>query len=92
MLDVVDDTVSSSFGSDEASTPVKTLTSKHTGKLIPELLVCTKEETNLASTGTNIAGCNARSMIRSFVSHRHLRGNEKKVGSPGTSVSFPMCR
>ena len=64
MLDVVDDTITSSLGSDEASTPVQALSSEHTGELIPELLVGTKEETNLASTGTNIAGCNARSMIR----------------------------
>ncbi len=64
MLDVVDDTVTSSFGSDEASTPVEALSSEHTGELIPELLVCTKEETNLASTGTNIAGCNSNSLIR----------------------------
>lgn len=71
MLDVVDNTITSSLRSDEASTPVQALPSEHTSKLIPELLVGTEEETNLASTGTNITGCNSNSV-------NHIHHSKKK--------------
>lgn len=54
MLDVVDETVSSGLGADEASSPVLALACEHTDELVGELLVSSKHESNLAATGSDI--------------------------------------
>ena len=55
MLDIVDETVSSCFWTNEASSPGEAFASKHTSKLVPELLVGTEEVTNFTATCTNVA-------------------------------------
>ena len=84
MLNVVDNTVASSLGTDEGATPVETLSGEHTSELIPELLVGTEEITNLASTGTNITGYNDEASIKKLIPKIRLH-------VPGTSVLLPMC-
>lgn len=54
MLDIVDETETSSFGTDEGTTPVEALASEHASELISKSLVCTEEVTNLPSTSTNV--------------------------------------
>ena len=54
MLDEINKTVTGSFRSDKASTPVNTLTGKHTSKLVLQFLVGTEKVADLSSTGPNI--------------------------------------
>lgn len=55
LSDVVDQTETGSFGSDEGSTPRSTFTSEDTGKLVSDLLVGTEHVTNLSSSSSDIS-------------------------------------
>lgn len=57
MLDEVDQAVTGSLRANERSTPGETLSGEHTSELILELLVSTEEETDLASSSTDITSC-----------------------------------
>lgn len=54
VLDVVDKAVAGGLGTNEASTPVHALTSKHAYELILELFVSTEQETNLPGAGPDV--------------------------------------
>ena len=54
MLDKINKTVTGSFRSNKASTPVNTFTSKHTSKLVLQFLVSTEKVADLSSTGPDI--------------------------------------
>ena len=54
MLDKVYKTVTGSFRSDKASTPVNGFTSKYTSKLVLQFFVGAEKVANLSSTGPNI--------------------------------------
>lgn len=56
MLDEVDETVASCLRSDEAASPVQTLSGQHTDELVLQLLVGAEQETDLARTGSNVTG------------------------------------
>ena len=54
VLDKINKSVTSSFGSNKASTPVNTFTSKHTSKLVLQFLVSTEKITDFSSARPNI--------------------------------------
>ena len=54
VLDEINKTVTGSFRSNKASTPINTFTSKHTRKLVLQFLVSTEKITDLSSAGSNI--------------------------------------
>lgn len=54
VLDEVDETVTSCLRSDETSSPVQALPCEHTDELVLQLLVGSKQETNLACTSPDI--------------------------------------
>lgn len=56
MLNIVDKTEASSLRTDVASSPVVALTSENTNPFVPELLVRSEEEGDLACTRTNVTG------------------------------------
>lgn len=57
MLDIVDESITSGLRPNEASSPVHALASQHTGELVLELFVGTKEEANFPCTSANITSC-----------------------------------
>ena len=57
MLDVVDNAVSSRFGTDEAASPVGSLSGEDTNELVPDFLVSAKHEADLATASSDIASC-----------------------------------
>lgn len=87
MLDVVDETITGRFWSDEAATPVETLSSEHASELILQLLVSTEQETDFASPSTDVTSYRTI-QNQPTPNVERLRG-EGRV--PGTSVSWPMC-
>ena len=54
MSNVINKTVTGSFRSNKASTPVNAFTGKHTSKLVLQFLVSTEKEADLSSTSPNI--------------------------------------
>ena len=54
VLNEINKTVTGSFRSNKASTPVNTFTSKHTGKLVLQFFVSTEKVADLSSAGSNI--------------------------------------
>jgi len=54
VLDKVDNTIAGSLRTDEGTTPVQALASKHTGELVPQTPIGTKEVSNLPRTRTDI--------------------------------------
>lgn len=56
MLNIVNESEASSLRPDVASSPVVTLASEDTNPFVPEFLVRSEEEGNLACTGSNVAG------------------------------------
>lgn len=56
MLDVVDETVTSSLRADEGSTPGEAFSGKHTSELVLESAIGTEEESNLAGASSDVAG------------------------------------
>lgn len=56
MLDIVDETVTSSLRANEGSTPSETLSGEHASEFILEPAVGTEQETNLAGASANVAG------------------------------------
>jgi len=55
VFNVVNETITGGFGADVGTAPMETLSSEHTGELVPEFLVRAKEISNFTGTSTNIA-------------------------------------
>lgn len=56
MLDIVDETVTSSLRANEGSTPSEALSGEHASEFIFEPAVGTEQETNLAGASADVAG------------------------------------
>ena len=78
VLDKVNKTVAGSFRSNEASTPVNTFTSKHTSKLVSELLVSTEKVADLSSASPDITSCSKKKKKSQKGEKKKKKKNKKK--------------
>lgn len=54
MLNIINETIASSLRSDETSTPGQSLSSQYANVFVPEFLVSSEQEADLASTSANV--------------------------------------